>query len=729
MTKPIIDNIMKRVFFLTGVAALLLAASCAKEPVDVIDAPGISPELYASIETQDETKVYVDDNLRVLWNADDRVSVFYRYSYNKQYKFKGQTGANAGSFSEIPNTDLVTGNELDHIYAVYPYREETAVTNDGIIQVELPAVQTYALNSFGLGMNTMVSVSDDNNLLFRNAVGYLMLKIYGDACIKTITLSGKRGQKIAGAASITMAPGEFPEIAMAGNATTSVTLDCGNGVTVGPDANNYTEFWFALPPTDFVSGFSVVVTDVYGHTFTKDAKYIYIQRNQLQKMAPIEVNMPHTDSDNITFEDPSVKEWLVRSFDTNHDGEISFAEAAAVTSSQMVSFFDVPLDAVYPQAPATPFRTFKEFRYFTGLTEVPAGCFHNCSSLESILFPPTVTAIATDAFFGCTALKKVDLPANVTEVSYLAFDNSGVEEFTMRATAPVTIDNEAFGSRHLETPLRKVTLYSVVPPAIWNPSHYGIGSRLAGAWGGVEYYVPAGSWSDYIMAWFDLYDTIHPIPETMDGIISFEDPTTRRLLVNYGNIDANGDGAISYAEAYAVTEEDIAQCFGYQGLRTFNELKYFMGLESIPAGMFFNCYDLTEVSLPASVTRIENNAFEGCSSMTDFTAGFYVASIGYQAFLNCTSLERVTLYGLGLDFVGQPFNNCNSLKTLKIFADFIPEIVTAHSNFMLPSTCSILVKPSAVNNYKTSSWSLFADQISALDRDEWSAYSSFYLPQ
>ena len=259
---------MKRVFFLTGVAALLLAASCAKEAVDVIDAPGISPELYASIEAQDETKVYVDDNLRVLWNADDRVSVFYRYSYNKQYKFKGQTGANAGSFSEIPNTDLVTGNELDHIYAVYPYREETAVTNDGIIQVELPAVQTYALNSFGLGMNTMVSVSDDNNLLFRNAVGYLMLKIYGDACIKTITLSGKRGQKIAGAASITMEPGEFPEIAMAGNATTSVTLDCGNGVTVGPDENHYTEFWFALPPTEFGNGFNVVVTDVYGHTFT-----------------------------------------------------------------------------------------------------------------------------------------------------------------------------------------------------------------------------------------------------------------------------------------------------------------------------------------------------------------------------------------------------------------------------------------------------------------------------
>lgn len=725
---------MKRVFFLTGVAALLLAASCAKEAVDVIDASGISPELYASIETQDETKVYVDDNLRVLWNADDRVSVFYRYSYNKQYKFKGQTGANAGSFSEIPNTDLVTGNELDHIYAVYPYLEETAVTNDGIIQVELPAVQTYALNSFGLGMNTMVSVTDDNNLLFRNAVGYLMLKVYGDACIQSITLSGRNGELLAGPADIEMAPRDLPELTMANGATTSVTLDCGNGVLIGNDADNYTEFWFTLPPVAFDNGFTVTITDINGKTFTKTTNnFLYIDRNELQKMAPLEVNMPHDDSENIIFADPSVKEWLVRAFDGNNDGEISYAEAAAVTSAQMEGFFNCPLDAVYPNAPQTPFQSFNEFRYFTGVTAVPSGCFYNCSSLESIVLPSTVTTICTDAFFGCAALKNVSLPASVTDIRYLAFENSGVEEVTLYATGQVTIDNEAFAPKSQYASLRKMTLHTPTPPPIFTPSYYGMGPNRARTWYEVDFYVPAIAWNDYYEAWYDLYDEIHPIPSTMEQTITFADPLVKQMLVN--SFDTDDDGELSYAEAYDVMDEDLESFFAGTSITTFNELKYFMGLENIPGGMFQNCQSLTSVKLPFFIQGIGTSAFEGCSSMETFTAGFNACQIGYQAFLNCTSLQTVTLYGLGLDFVGQPFNYCDALTTLKIFAVvdppyiYPPVIETAHSNFMLPSTCSILVAPFAVNDYKTSSWSPFADQISALDSDEWYAYAAFYLPQ
>ena len=170
-----------RLSILPLMAVLAGVVSCQKAPV--ADPQPEIPDLktfYATIE-EDASKVFADDELRVLWDADDRVSIFDHYTFNEEYRFTGETGANAGWFEQIPYGTFVTGNDLDLVYSVYPYRKSTAIDNDGILTVEYPAEQVFRKGSFGLGANTMVSVTDDNRLQFRNCCGYLVLKLYSIA--------------------------------------------------------------------------------------------------------------------------------------------------------------------------------------------------------------------------------------------------------------------------------------------------------------------------------------------------------------------------------------------------------------------------------------------------------------------------------------------------------------------------------------------------------------------
>lgn len=285
---------MNRHFFLAGILVMLLAA-CNSELLQVPAAPSESrsPVFHAVIETPDpDTKVYADENLKVLWNADDRIAIFDKYTYGFEHRFNGADGATAGSFTQVPNDDFVTGNTLTYVYAVYPYDERLSISNRGVLSLTLPSTQSYRENSFGLKANAMVSVSEDNHLSFRNLGGFLALKLYGTGItVKRIVITGNKGEKLAGAATVSASVGSMPTLTMKTNATGSVTLDCGSGVSIGSSAGSYTTFWLVLPPTSFTGGFTITVEDVLGGTFEKKTtKSVTITRNRLSAMAPVEVN-------------------------------------------------------------------------------------------------------------------------------------------------------------------------------------------------------------------------------------------------------------------------------------------------------------------------------------------------------------------------------------------------------------------------------------------------------
>lgn len=283
---------MKHLALYLGIAASLVA-SCSIQD-EIIETQGQDEvKFYASFEQpgDDGTKVYANENLLLRWNADDRVSIFNRVTYNQQYLFAGETGDNAGEFQIVNGDVFVTGNSISHVVSVYPYQKSTVITEDEVLTVTLPAEQTYAENTFGLGANTMVSVSSDNLLQYKNVGGYLMLKLYGEGVsVSSIVLKGNNGEKLAGKASITMPLGGVPTVVMKDDATTEIILSCETPVQLGATAEESTQFWFVVPPMTFSRGFSITVNCSDGVFSKTTDKASVIERNKLSKMAPIEID-------------------------------------------------------------------------------------------------------------------------------------------------------------------------------------------------------------------------------------------------------------------------------------------------------------------------------------------------------------------------------------------------------------------------------------------------------
>ncbi len=283
---------MKRIALYLGIVAALVA-SCSIQEENFVAPQKDDVVFYASFEQPTEvgTRVYANEKLYLRWTADDRVSIFNKITYNQQYKFLGETGDNSGGFNRVDAAEFVTGNPIPHVVSVYPYQEATKITEEEVLTLTLSAEQHYAENTFGLGANTMVSVSSDNVLLYKNVGGYLVIKLYGEGVsVSSITLKGNNSEKLAGKATVTMPVDGDPSVEMAAEATTEITLICETPVQLGANAEESTEFWFVVPPVTLDKGFTVSITKTSGSVFEKStSKSVTIERNHRSKMSPIEV--------------------------------------------------------------------------------------------------------------------------------------------------------------------------------------------------------------------------------------------------------------------------------------------------------------------------------------------------------------------------------------------------------------------------------------------------------
>lgn len=269
----------------------IVVSGCNQE--EILRNESTNSRTFTASFAQNESRTYIEEGNLLRWTTGDLISLFDSNTLNQQYKFDGKTGDNSGTFSNVETT-FGTGNDLNCHYAVYPYNSNIEITESGIITATLPAEQNYAENSFGLGANTMVAVTentDDTFLKFQNVGGYLKLQLYGDdITVKSITLTGNNNEKLAGVATINPVYGQDPTINMDANAIENITLDCGEGVKIGSTAETATAFWIVVPPTTFENGFEVTITDVNDNGMTKStSNEISIVRNTIKPMEAFEV--------------------------------------------------------------------------------------------------------------------------------------------------------------------------------------------------------------------------------------------------------------------------------------------------------------------------------------------------------------------------------------------------------------------------------------------------------
>ena len=87
---------------------------------------------------------------------------------------------------------------------------------------------------------------------------------------------------------------------------------------------------------------------------------------------------------------------------------------------------------------------------------------------------------------------------------------------------------------------------------------------------------------------------------------------------------------------------------------------------SINDNTFRYCSKLTSVTIPNSVKSIGNGAFDGCRSLNSITIPNSVTSIGNAAFSNCESLKDITIPNSVTSIGRCAFSDCSNLTSITI---------------------------------------------------------------
>lgn len=403
----------------------------------------------------------------------------------------------------------------------------------------------------------------------------------------------------------------------------------------------------------------------------------------------------------IQFQDETVRDICVANFDNDHDGYITYDEAAAVTS----------IGTLFKGKEIT---TFNELQYFTGLTSISAEAFAN-STLSSIILPGSVVSIGANAFAYCNNLKNFNVPASVKTIgngvlkscakltaitvdaentnyvsslnSLFTKDHTKLIQFpaynnytnVMIPDGVTTIAPEAFlGASRLAvvsiyssvksigenafgncTALNEVKVYWESPLAV--PASTFSGVNVANA----KLDVPMGTQALYEAAevWKDFGTTVE-FSDQYTNLV-FADSKVEAICVS--RWDSNGDHKINGVEAKAVT--DLSDAFtGNTEITTFDELQYFTSLKTIGNNAFKGCTALTTITMPSSVTTIGESAFEGCENLNRPMLPVALVTIGKKAFYGCKTFNRVYLYKNVASIGEGAFGMCTSVAYFQIQA-------------------------------------------------------------
>jgi len=253
-----------------------------------------------------------------------------------------------------------------------------------------------------------------------------------------------------------------------------------------------------------------------------------------------------------------------------------------------------------------------------GLLRIGKDAFKQCKSLDAITLPSTLTEISLGAFMLCSSLRTVVVNKGLQSIGWGAFkDCKSLLSIDLSHTLIVEIPSNTFGSC---TELKKVVL---------NESIKKIGQYT-------------------FSACFSLQSINLPSTLVEIGINAFYNCRSLKDIVFSEGLKTIGGSAFGSCPLTSITLPSslikVDDSFGEN--RNLRELVINEGPKEIGVTAFTNCVSLEKVSIPSTVTKIENWAFSGCSNLRDVQLKSEIAVFSNtnqlgKVFTRCSSLERI----------------------------------------------------------------------------------------
>lgn len=119
------------------------------------------------------------------------------------------------------------------------------------------------------------------------------------------------------------------------------------------------------------------------------------------------------------------------------------------------------------------------------------------------------------------------------------------------------------------------------------------------------------------------------------------------------------------------------------------------GITEINSSTFSECRSLTKITIPTGVTSIGDNAFQSCTSLTSITIPSTVTSIGGYAFFSCLKLASISIPSGVTEIGSYAFGGCGALSSVSL-----PSTVTSIGAYAFYS-CDSLKKMTLPGNLKS----------------------------
>ena len=241
-----------------------------------------------------------------------------------------------------------------------------------------------------------------------------------------------------------------------------------------------------------------------------------------------------------------------------------------------------------------------------GVTSIGECAFSGCSGLTSITLPEGITQIADQTFNNCTSLSSITIPESVTSIGWFAFgDCDGLTSLTIPENVTSIGDSAFYHCSYLSS----ITL----PDSLQEIGSYAFDACQ------------------------ELTHVTIPANVTSIG----ENPFYGCMELTEIQVDA---GNTAYCSVDGVLfDKDMRILLQYPGGRE--------GAYTIPdtvtdiGGSISYAVDLTELTVPESVTSIPGYAFYYCMSLNRVTFQGEISSIGMLTFGSCSSIRDIYFTG------------------------------------------------------------------------------------